>query len=334
LNLGNQASASHVESDQGNSQNDSSQNKVGDRQIPILPSTSRSAWVDIVAVVTLHLLSLLVFLPWLFSWTGLVLFILGIHVYGVLGITIGYHRLLTHKGFTCSKWFEHLLALIGVCHLQYAPLRWVSTHRRHHQHSDHTADPHSPVQRGFGWSHIGWLLVDQPALVSAASYDRYARDLLRDPFYLFLERHWLWLYAAHVLLYFSAGLGLGWWVTGTAVGGLQMATSVVVWGVFLRIVIGWHAAWSVNSLAHTRGYRTYNTDDDSRNNWFVSLITGGEGWHNNHHADQRSAVHGHQWWEYDLSYWVIRVLEFVGLVHNVVRPRVWSESRVEDDHSV
>jgi stearoyl-CoA desaturase (delta-9 desaturase) len=271
---------------------------------------------------SIHLLTLLVFVPWFFSWTGLVLFIVGHYIFGMLGMTLCYHRLLTHRGFTCPKWFEHFLSLLGVCCLQDSPARWVSIHRKHHQHSDDDTDPHSPLVT-FLWSHLGWIFIENRELDGLRFYERYARDILRDPFYLRLERNrlWLWVYAALMALYFSAGLLVGWFMTGRYMGGVQFGASVLVWGVFARTVLGWHTAWSVNSLTHLWGYRNYKTSDNSRNNWLVALWAHGEGWHNNHHADQVSSAHGHRWWEFDVTYLTICCFEFLGLATDVVRPQ-------------
>jgi stearoyl-CoA desaturase (delta-9 desaturase) len=266
-------------------------------------------------------LCLLALLPWLFSWTGVVLVFVGHHVFGMLGITLGYHRLLTHRGFTCPKWFEYLLALLGVCCLQDTPARWVAIHRKHHQHSDEHPDPHSPLV-SFLWGHFAWLMVENRKLTNADFYDHYARDLLRDPFYLRLERggRWFWVYLAHAVLFLLVGLAIGWAMTGNYWQGLQFGLSVLVWGVFVRTAFVWHVTWAVNSLSHVSGYRNYETGDNSRNNWLVGLLAHGEGWHNNHHAQPRAAAHGHRWWEFDLTYLTIRLLEAVGLAKDVVRP--------------
>jgi fatty-acid desaturase len=290
-----------------------------------LPSGTRPARVSLgytVVIVAIHLLALLIFVPWLFSWTGVVLMIAGHYCFGMLGMTLCYHRLLAHKAFRCPKWFEHFLALLGVCCLQDAPARWVAVHRKHHQHSDEESDPHSPLVALF-WGHMGWLLVENRDLNRASFYDHYARDLLRDPFYLRLERHLLalWIYVAHAVVFLLAGFAVGWATTGRYLGGVQFGLSLLIWGVFARTVLVWHITWCVNSLTHLWGYRTYKTADNSRNNWLVGLLSHGEGWHNNHHAEQASAAHGHRWWEVDLTYGTICFLEWIGLATEVVRPR-------------
>jgi fatty-acid desaturase len=294
---------------------------------PLRPAGTRPVrWLTgyAIAIVTIHLLSLLIFVPWFFSWTGILLLVLGHYVFGMLGMTLCYHRLLTHRALACPKWFEHGLAILGICCLQDSPARWVAVHRKHHQHSDDEPDPHSPLV-AFLWGHFGWLMIENRDLSDMRFYEHYARDILRDPFYLRFERKlmWLWVYVAHAVLFFLAGLAIGWVTTGTYLGGVQFGASVLVWGVFARTVLVWHVTWSVNSLTHLWGYRNYSTDDNSRNNWLVALLAHGEGWHNNHHADQASSAHGHRWWEFDLTYLTIRFLEAIGLAKEVVRPKCY-----------
>lgn len=282
----------------------------------------RVLWNYALSIAAIHLLALLAFVPWLFSWTGIAVWLGGQYLFGVVGITLGYHRLLTHRGFKCPRWFEYGVALLGVCSLQDTPSRWVALHRRHHQHSDTQPDPHSPLA-SFLWSHVGWLLVANRETDTADFLDRYARDLLRQPFYLWFERklRWLWVYLAHAAVYFALGMAAGWLMFGEFWPMLQLALSVLVWGVFVRTVTVWHVTWSVNSISHLWGYRSHDTDDESRNNWLVGIVAAGEGWHNNHHAQQQAAAHGQQWWEIDVTYWTIRLLESVGLVSDVIRPK-------------
>jgi len=277
----------------------------------------------------LHLAALAACLPYCFSWTGVALALAGLYVYGTLGINLCFHRLLTHQGFEIPRWLEHLFATLGVCCLQGTPARWVAIHRLHHQYSDEEADPHSP-RVGPAWGHLGWLLLNNRDTDNLAIYEHYARDVLRDPFYLRLERrrNWVWAYAIHALLYLLAGLVIGGLATATWSGAMQMGVSLVVWGVALRTVLVWHITWSVNSLTHMWGYRNYSTDDDSRNNWLVALLANGEGWHNNHHAEPRAASHGHRWWEVDVTWLTIRALAAVGIAREVVEPRSWSRVEV------
>jgi len=296
-------------------------------EIPASSQPARIYWQYLVPLVLVHLLALLALVPWFFSWAGVIAAVVGHVVFGMFGITIGYHRLLTHQGFTCPKWFEHLLALLGVCTLQDSPARWVAIHRVHHKESDHQPDPHSPLA-GFFWGHAGWLLVQNRDHRDVMCYERYVRDLLRDPFYLRLERNLLWMYVylAHAALFAALGAAIGWFTAGTLAETVRMAASLLVWGAFVRTVVMLHTTWAVNSFGHVWGYRNYETGDNSRNNALVSLVAYGEGWHNNHHADQRAAAHGHRWWELDPSWWTIRGLEAIGLAKNVVRPRAWVNS--------
>lgn len=295
-----------------------------DHKIP-RPATAqgtRILWPYVFGIGSVHVMALLAFVPYFWSWTAAIAGIFSLYFFNTLGINLCYHRLLTHQGFTCPKWLEHSLATLGVCCLQDTPARWVAIHRIHHQHSDEQPDPHSPWA-DFFWGHIGWLLVENTDLSKLSTYERYARDILRDPFYLRFERNifWMWTYVLHALAIFGLGFGIGYIWTGTPVGALQFGASLWLWCVVVRTVVAWHITWSVNSLSHIWGYRNYETDESSRNNWFVALISNGEGWHNNHHADQRSAAHGHRWWEFDVTWITIRVLETVGLAKNVVRPR-------------
>lgn len=286
--------------------------------VAVLPLEVR--WDYAIPIVTIHVLAFLALVPWLFSWTGVIAFVVGVCVFGQLGVPIGYHRLLTHRSFRVPKWLERLLVLMALCSGQDTPARWVSWHRRHHQFSDHRDDPHSPLV-AFFWSHVGWLMYHNRTMHSADAYDRYARDILADPFYMYLEKNRAaasLIFLAHAVVFFLVGQIVGWLAWGSAMAGLQFGLSLLVWGVILRTVYVWHITWAVNSLSHIAGYRNYETRDESRNNWFVALITGGEGWHNNHHQDPTSASVQHRWWELDPNYYVIRSLEWVGLASDVV----------------
>jgi fatty-acid desaturase len=276
-------------------------------------------WVYAIAFVTLHLLSLFALVPWLFSWTGLLMIPLGNYVFGSLGINIGYHRLLTHRGFRCPLWLERAFVVLGVCCLQDSPARWVAIHRLHHQHSDDQPDPHSPLVTWF-WGHVGWLLVENRFFSSITAYEKYARDVLEDPFYMWLERgkKWVWIVLAQVPIFFAAGFAIGWGASGAVLDGLQFGLSLLLWGVVVRTVFTWHITWAINSVTHLWGYQNYETGDNSKNTWLFGLLNNGEGWHNNHHAFPRSAAHGHRWWELDLTYWTICLLAFFGLASDII----------------
>lgn len=193
-------------------------------------------------------------MPWFFSWTGAALAVLSFYVFGAAGISLGYHRLLTHRGFSCPLWVEHVLATLGVCCVQDTPARWVAVHRKHHHVSDQAADPHSPSVNFF-WGHMGWLFVVNRESNPLGIFDRYARDVLRDPFYAAMERgySYLWINLLSWLLFFCGGLLAG-LVAREGVGtAAQFGASLLVWGVFVRTVLHLHATWSVNSVTHRWG---------------------------------------------------------------------------------
>ena len=280
-------------------------------------------WEYLVPIVTVHGLACLAFLPSYFSWTGLVLGLAGTHFFGTFGINLGYHRLLTHRSLKVPLWLERTFATIALCSLEDTPARWVATHRIHHIHSDEEKDPHSP-REGFSWSHVGWLFRRAPDRRTLAFLDKYAHDIIADRYYRYLERHptsALWIYMAHAALFVAVGLLVGRLAGGDWGSGRQLGASWLVWGVFVRTVLVWHITWSVNSLTHLFGYRTYKTDEDSRNNWFVALVAAGEGWHNNHHHDPASASLQHNWWEIDITYYLILLFERLGLASDVIQPR-------------
>jgi stearoyl-CoA desaturase (delta-9 desaturase) len=248
-----------------------------------------------------HLGALGVLIPALFSWQALAVAIV-LWVATGFGITLGYHRLLTHRSLALWKPAEYAIAILGTLALQGGPIEWVATHRAHHAHSDHDGDPHDS-HKGMPWAHVEWLFRSNKDRVPVADRPRWAPDLVKDPFYHFLDRN-------HVLVQVVLGLvllGLGGW-------------SWVVWGVFARIVFTYHGTWLVNSASHAVGYRTYKTGDRSTNNWWVALISFGEGWHNNHHAFPFSARHGLRWFEFDMTFWVIRILKWVRIARDVRIP--------------
>ena len=276
----------------------------------------------IFSIIGFHLLGFLVFVPWLFSWTGVVAFLIGIYAIGAVGIPITYHRLLTHRSFRTPKWFEHCLVVLALCNGEETPARWVAWHRLHHQESDHQEDPHSPLV-SFFWSHFQWLIYENKNTNKFALYQKYARDILADPFYMWLEKNTyigVVIFISHGLLIYGLSFLAAGLYYGFGMEAFQLASSIYVWGVLARIIAIWHITWSVNSLSHMFGYRTYDTDDHSRNNWFVAIIASGEGWHNNHHADQSAATVQHKWWEIDINYYIIKMWSWVGLASHIVPP--------------
>ncbi len=289
-----------------------------------LPDTivpGKVLWPYAVSIVGLHLLVLLAFVPWLFTWTGLIVLLVGVYVFGQ-SINMCYHRLLAHHAATVPKWLEHVFVIIALCCLQDTPGKWVAIHRFHHNHSDVQEDPHSPLV-AFFWAHIGWLVMRNVGTHNIAAYRKYAPDVLRDPFYLHLEKTmlWIWIYLGHAALFFAAGFAIGFALDPQWMAGLQFGLSMLVWGVIVRTVVVWHITWSVNSLTHLFGYRNYETGDHSRNNWLVAVLAVGEGWHNNHHYDPASASNQHRWWEFDVTYYGIKLLEKLGLAKNVIAPK-------------
>jgi fatty-acid desaturase len=267
--------------------------------LPLLQAKPRYSlnWLVLSFMILFHLGALAAL--FFFSWPALIV-ALTLHVIAInCGIGMGYHRLLTHRGYQTPKWMEYLLAVCATLSLEGGPLAWVVTHRMHHQHTDRLGDPHSPHD-GRWWSHAGWVIYGPGADADPALVAKYAPDLVKDGFYRWLNRyHWVPL----TLL----ALGL------LAVGGW----SWVLWGIFLRVTVGLHATWLVNSATHMWGSRRFATRDESRNNWWVALVTGGEGWHNNHHAHPVSARHGLVWYEFDFNYYGIWLMGQLGLAHKI-----------------
>jgi len=261
----------------------------------------------------------IVLAPFTFSWSGLAI-CFGLYVLTGIGVTMGYHRLLTHRSFQTPRVIEYLLAALGSLANQGGPLQWVAVHRLHHQHSDDEGDPHTP-RDGLWWAHMFWWMPRMPHLDSPAHYERYVADLCKDPGHRLLQR-------CHVLLPLTLGMllfGVGQWCGG-------LGWSWLVWGMFVRTSFSHHSTWLVNSATHIWGYRSYATRDRSTNLWWVALLTFGEGWHNNHHAFPRSARHGLRWWEIDLTYWMIRSLSWVGLAKQIHVPgRVLRPATVNAD---
>jgi fatty-acid desaturase len=264
------------------------------------PGTSRYSkinWLTCLVLVVFHVLAVTALFQ--FTWTNLLVALFLYWVAVGLGISMGYHRLHTHRGFKTPRLFEYFLALCGTLTLEGGPIFWVAIHRQHHQHSDQPADPHTPRVSGF-WSHLGWVIFGEAQHNDTAIMSRYAPDLGRDPFY-----HWLTTY--HWVPLTVLGLGL------LAVGGWPM----VNWAIFLRVVVGLHATWLVNSATHMWGHRRFATKDDSKNSWWVAALTFGEGWHNNHHAHPVSARHGLAWYEFDPTWIELKLLSALGIVWDV-----------------
>jgi stearoyl-CoA desaturase (delta-9 desaturase) len=229
------------------------------------------------------------------------------------GVTIGYHRLLTHRSFATHRWVSYLLAVLGSMSVQGPVIFWVADHRKHHAHPDAEGDPHSPHVgegsglRGLWHAHVGWLFSAQ----GQAEKRRYAPDLLEDRGMRAINRAFLPL----VLVSLAIPAALGWLLTGSAAG----AATGLLWGGLVRIFFVHHVTWSINSICHFYGRRRFATDDHSTNVAWLAPASLGEAWHHNHHAFPRSASHGLRWWELDLSGLVISGLQRLGLAWNVIR---------------
>lgn len=259
------------------------------------------SWVSVGFFAIIHALALLA--PWFFSWSALGVAIFLHWLFGSIGICLGYHRLLTHRSFQVPKWLEYIITTIGVLALQGGPIFWVAGHRQHHAHpEDEVKDPYS-ARRGFWWSHMLWLVLQRKEFFEYETYKRYAPDLDRDPYYRWLNQYFLLLQIPLALLLYAVG---GW--------------SFVIWGVFVRAVVLWHSTWLINSATHMFGYQAYEVEDGSRNLWWAAILTYGEGWHNNHHAQPNVAPAGRKWWEIDVTWWAIRTLQSVGLAKKVIMP--------------
>jgi stearoyl-CoA desaturase (delta-9 desaturase) len=261
-----------------------------------------------------------------FNWWYLLLFG-GMSLVSAIGITVGYHRLCTHKSFTTPAALRYLFAAAGSMAVQGPVIRWCAEHRKHHQHSDTEGDPHSPhmsrhgswgegivaTLRGAFHAHMGWLFVGR-----SKDLGKYSADLRADRALVLADRQFIfWVIAGLAFPALLAGLiSMSWW--GLLLGFL--------WGGLVRVLMVHHITWSVNSVCHLWGTQPFDSHDESRNNPLVGVLAMGEGWHNNHHAFPASARHGLRWWEFDFSYWLIRALAMVGLARNV---RVPTRERVQ-----
>ena len=273
-----------------------------------LPDRTKMNWTTTVVLVLFHIGAIAAL--FMFSWPRLATAVALYWISVGLGISLGYHRLHTHRSFRVPQALEYLLAFFGTLTLEGGPIFWVATHRIHHSRSDQPGDPHSP-RDGAWWAHVGWILLGDSKHADTRAMAKFAPDLAKHRFYVWLNNyHWLPM----VLL----GVAL------LAIGGIPL----MLWGTCLRVVIGLHATWLVNSATHLWGSRRFATNDDSRNNWWVALMTFGEGWHNNHHAHPTSARHGLAWYELDLSWITLYVLRFLRIAKNIRVAKITS-SQVE-----
>lgn len=260
-------------------------------------SKERINWRDSAIIVSFHLLLIPAF--FMFSWQNVAAMLIGNWIVGSLGVGLGYHRLLTHRSFKAAKWLEYTLTVFGTMAVQSEPYKWVATHRLHHQFTETDKDPHS-TRPGFWWAHMFWIMKGTALDHDEATFKKYVPDLLKDKGHALIAKfYYLPLIVSAVILF--------------AIGGWGM----VLWGVFARVVFGWHSTWLVNSATHMWGTRRFETNDDSTNNPLIAILTFGEGWHNNHHAQPSSARHGLRWYQFDQNWLTIRVFEKLGWVRQV-----------------
>jgi stearoyl-CoA desaturase (delta-9 desaturase) len=254
-------------------------------------------WSNLIFLIVAHVTAVaaLFFISWPAVITAVVLYWVG----GSLGIGMGFHRLLTHRAYKVPKPVEYFLAVCGTLALEGGPIQWVVTHRIHHAKADRPGDPHTPRDGGW-WAHIGWILWGTAQNHDQATLAHYAPDLVKDRFYQWLNTYFYvpLIFVGAALLFFG-----GW--------------GVLLWGLSVRLILALHATWLVNSATHLWGKTRFETGDNSRNTWWVALVTFGEGWHNNHHAHPTSARHGLHWYEFDLNWLGIRGLQFLGLAHSI-----------------
>lgn len=270
-------------------------------------------WPVTVVMVLFHLGAIAAL--FLFNWQVFAAAVILYWLATGLGISMGYHRLLTHRSYKVPLLLEYCFAVLGALTLEGGPISWVATHRIHHQKSDRDGDPHSPRDGGF-WAHVGWILFGEANHSNTRKMSKYAPDLAKHWFYVWLnDYHWVPMLILAFLLY--------------AVGGFPL----VLWGICLRVVFGLHTTWLVNSATHMWGARRFATHDDSRNNWWVALLTFGEGWHNNHHAHPSSARHGLAWYEFDPSWIQIRILKFLRVARSIHEARRAAASRTDEPNA-
>ncbi|MBI1814241.1 MAG: acyl-CoA desaturase [Deltaproteobacteria bacterium] len=217
----------------------------------------------------------------------------------MFGITAGYHRYFSHRAFKTSRAFQFVLAVLGTTSVQKGVLWWAANHRNHHKYSDLPEDLHSPIQRGFWWSHVGWILSPD---YDETLFERIP-DMAKYPELRWLNQHYLVPPVTLAVALFMLG-GMSW----------------LVWGFFVSTVLLWHSTFLINSLAHVYGSRRYDTADTSRNNVWLALLTFGEGWHNNHHHFMNSVRQGFFWWEIDVSYYILKALSWVGITWDLIEP--------------
>lgn len=259
------------------------------------------SWGRFAFFASIHAIALLA--PWHFSWSALGVTLFLHWLTGSVGICLGYHRLLTHRSLRVPKGLEYFFTVCGCLAIEGGPIFWVAGHRQHHIDTEHPdKDPYS-ANRGFLWSHFQWLLYRRPEFFEYERYAKFAPDLAKDPVHRWLNQYFILLQLPVALLLYAIG---GW--------------DFVIYGVCLRLVLLWHSTWLINSACHLWGNRTYDCDDNARNLWWAAILAYGEGWHNNHHAHPNVAPAGRKWWQLDMTWWVILLLQRLGLATRVILP--------------
>ena len=264
-------------------------------------------WTRIIPFILLHVSCLAVFFVG-FSWFA-VSVMFGFYLLRMFAITAFYHRYFSHKAFKTSRTVQFIFALIGVMSTQNGPLWWAAHHRYHHRHADKVGDLHSP-RDGFWYSHMGWFLNKQ----NYATQEHLVKDWIKYPELRWLDRHSVLVSVLTGTSFWLVGSVLAYVAPSLGTNGVQL----FVWGFLISTILLTHVTLTINSFAHRFGFRTYPTQDDSRNNWFLALLTLGEGWHNNHHFCPASVRQGFVWWQIDLSFYVLKMMESVGLVWDLV----------------
>ena len=243
-----------------------------------------------------------------FSWAALIALVVT-YLVRVFALTAGFHRYFSHRAFKTSRFFQFVLAWVGTSSAQLGPMWWAANHRHHHQHSDKPEDIHSPVIKDAFWAHIGWVMC---RAYREIQYDR-IKDLVKFPELRFIDRFHVLPVLTLIAALYVIGSVLNAYFPGLGTSGVQM----VMWGFFVSTILVYHVTFLVNSATHIFGKKRFVTDDESRNSWWVALLTFGEGWHNNHHRWPLSARQGMYWWEFDLTYLIIRFLQAIGIVWDV-----------------
>lgn len=273
-------------------------------------------WGNFLWITAVHLIA--VATAWyFFTWQALIVFFVLHYMVGMFGITFGFHRLLSHKGFKAKRWLENLAAFFGTLACQGGPVAWIGQHRVHHAYSDQNEDPHD-INKGFWHSHVGFIFFRRKDLDDFEEVSHYCPDIVKRPFFVFLEKYMI---PVQFVVGFSL-FGLGGVIGHNAGFDWFNGVSFIVWGIFVRLVAGYHVTWLVNSATHKWGSRPNITTDKSRNNWWVGLLAFGEGWHNNHHAQPRAARHGWHWWQFDQTWILILCLKQFHLISDISLPRV------------